>query len=124
MDDKFADWLFLGIIGFMGGIAANICVPSLRGAWGFAAAAFLGVFCGGVAGISAHAAEAHPAVQYLLAAIAGVIGYPLIALIRSLKFGAGTTTINNEIHGGAVQQNIDQDGGVAELRENNDVGGQ
>lgn len=111
MPDK-SNWLDLGIIAFLGGIVANIIVPSRRGLGGFMSAAIIGIFCGGVAGIIAAAFEVHYGVQCFITAAAGVSGDQMLQFVLTVK--QRSTVINNTIYG-SQQQNIAQEGGDADI---------
>lgn len=97
MERNTTDWIILGLIAFTAGIVSNIIVPDRRGILGFLAAAIVGVFTGGVAGISANAYDIHPGAQYLISATAGFFGYKLLRW--AMKWGAGAVTTVN-ISGG------------------------
>lgn len=107
MDTKASDWLIITVIAFMGGLVNNIIDPTRRGMLGFGVAAFVGLFCGGVAGISAHAFGAPAGLQYILSAAAAVFGD------RALSGGLvmwrqRNITINTTVHG-PNQQNLGDD---------------
>jgi uncharacterized membrane protein YeaQ/YmgE (transglycosylase-associated protein family) len=98
MERNTSDWLILGLIAFTAGIVSNIIVPDRRGLAGFVAAAIVGVFTGGVAGITANAYDMHPGLQYIISAASGFIGYRVLAWVASVHTGRGDTTVN--INGG------------------------
>lgn len=102
MAGKTEDWLVIGVIGFLGGVVANIVVPVRRGAIGFLGAAIVGVFTGGVSGIIAHAYEAPYGVQYGVAAAVGVLGDRILSWIMAYRVE------HQQIHVHGGQNNIGQ----------------
>lgn len=104
MGNKTEDWLIIGVIGFLGGVVANIIVPVRRGAWGFLGAAVIGVFCGGVAGIIAHSYDAPYGVQWGLSALVGVLGDRLLSGILAYR----KEHQNIYIQGGSNQNHFGQ----------------
>lgn len=111
MEHKTSDWLTLGLIAFIAGIVSNIIIPDRRGVLGFLSAAVVGVFCGGVAGITASAYEIHPGAQYMISAAMGLFGYKALKWI--MRISSVTETIVN-ISGG---QNVIGDGNKTENRD-------
>ncbi len=109
MEHKPMDWLVLGLMGFTGGIVANIIVPVRRGIYGFMSAAIVGVFCGGVAGMIANAYDVHVGIQYFVTATVGVLGDRVLSLIMTLRRDGASTNIN--ISGG---QNVVGDNNKAD----------
>jgi hypothetical protein len=97
------NWVLMGVLGFMGGIASNILVPARRGLLGFCAAAFLGVFCGSVAGIVASTTDVHVGWQFSLAAFVGVFGDRILSNIMRYRMDHATHQIH--VHGGQTQIN-------------------
>ena len=77
-------------------------MPVRRGALGFLAAAIVGVFCGGVAGITVSALEWHPALQYVITAGTGVLGDRVLSGIMSIRISQSKVT-NVSITGGNNQ---------------------
>lgn len=112
MSDRTDGWLLIGLIAFGGGVVNNIIIPARRGVWGFAAAALIGVFCGGVAGIVANGAGWPEWSQWLIAAIVGVMGDRFLSSI--LRYRLDHQTVNN--YGPVGQQNLGQLGGSADGR--------
>lgn len=112
MAGKTEDWLVIGVIGFLGGLVANIVVPVRRGALGFASAAIVGVFCGGVSGIIAHAYDAPYGVQYGVAAMVGVLGDRILSFVMAYRVahqnvyvqGGQNNIGKTEIHGDQTQE--------------------
>lgn len=107
-DKNGPEWLFITIFAFLGGIVANIVVPSRRGAWGFLGAAVIGVFCGCCAGLSAQAFGANAGWQFIISAMSAVIGDRVLTAVLMTFHGKN---YNIAIHGG--QNNIGD----------NDIGG-
>lgn len=105
MAGRTEDWLVIGVIGFLGGLVANIVVPIRRGALGFLSAAIVGVFCGGVSGIIAHAYDAPYGIQYGVAALVGVMGDRILSSImvyrneHQINIHGGQNNINSDVHG-------------------------
>lgn len=95
------NWVLMGVLGFMGGIASNILVPARRGLLGFCAAAFLGVFCGSVAGIVASTTEVHVGWQFSLSAFVGVFGDRILSNIMRYRMDHDQI----HVHGGQTQIN-------------------
>lgn len=106
--NKAESWLTIAVIAFFAGIVTNILVPARRGLWGFASSAIVSVFCGGVAGITAHAFNLPEGVQFLVAAGVGVFGDRFLVLLLSLRFG---TNGSINIYGGNNQNAFGDDGG-------------
>lgn len=107
MAGKPGDWLTLGLLGFLGGIVANIIVPVRRGALGFVGAACIGVFCGGVSGMASAEWGAGLGWQYVIAAVVGVLGDRILSAILSFRL-QHTTNVN--IHGGENQNSFGDSG--------------
>ncbi len=108
--DKRLDYLVIGIIAFLGGVVANIVAPSRRGVAGFISAAIVGVFCGGVAGMAAHAYGASPGSTYLVCAACGVLGDRLLSALleRFSNRPAVVNHFNGDNANVAQGQNVNQ----------------
>lgn len=103
MVNKTEDWLFVGIMAFVGGVVTNIIVPVRRGLWGFFQAAIIGVFCGFVAALLASEMGASVNVQRIVAGCVGVLGDRLLSWV--LKSRLDHQVI---VHGGVNQINQGQ----------------
>jgi len=110
-DTPLSDWFVIGVIAFLGGVVANVIVPARRGTLGFAGAALIGVFCGGVAGISANAFGVGQGWEYLIAGIAAVLGDRTLSGALVARDNR-VTNVHTQVHGD-LQQNINQEGGDA-----------
>ena len=88
-------WVVVMVVGFAGGCVANIVDPSRRGAWGFAGAALIGIFCGGVAGISANLFGVSTAGTVLITAVSAVLGDRILSAILLTR-----SQHNYNVHGG------------------------
>lgn len=95
-------WVLMGVLGFMGGIVSNILVPARRGLVGFIAAAFIGVFCGSVAGIISSTTTLHLGWQYAIAAFVGVFGDRILSGVMRDRMDRANDSCNTtvNIHGG------------------------
>lgn len=105
------EWFIIGTIAFIGGVVANVIVPSRRGTLGFAGAALIGVFCGGVSGICANSFGAAPGLTYLIAAISAVLGDRVLSGVLAVR-QMRTVHVHTQVNG-SNQQNISQEGGDA-----------
>jgi len=90
-------WFAVAIISFMAGVVANIVYPNRRGVLGFISAAVIGIFCGGVSGMSAHALELHNSWVYVISASVAVLGDRVLTFVLCRR---ERQTTNNYINGG------------------------
>lgn len=108
MDQRPDEWLISWMFGLLGGTVNNIIVPARRGILGFAAAAVVGGFCGGLAGTIAWSSGFAVGVQWAAAGLCGVCGDRILTWV--LTGHDGITNVNGgrvTIHqGDRYNQNI------------------
>ncbi len=87
--------LWIVLFATSGGLVANMIDPSRRGAFGFLGAAFIGVFCGGAAGLCIMLFGAPPYVYVMASAVVGVFGDRVLTAVLVRRLQKQYYTINN-----------------------------
>ncbi|MDM4015822.1 hypothetical protein [Roseiconus lacunae] len=120
-DHRGIDWLLITILAFTAGVVNNILVPARRGAWGFLAAAIVGMFCGCTFGFASHLFEAPMGLTIMITSASGVLGDRVLMAILQSRLPQQNFHINgdgwNINTADGTQHNNHQTGDHAENRQ-------
>ncbi|MCD0459130.1 phage holin family protein [Roseiconus lacunae] len=123
-DHRGIDWLLITILAFTAGVVNNILVPARRGAWGFLAAAIVGMFCGCTFGFASHLFEAPMGLTIMITSVSGVLGDRVLMAILQSRMTQQNISINGNGYVGGNHTDINGNvGGDANFVDGDQIRG-